>query len=70
MEIDNVVDIKEERKGPSTPIKLENDEASSVNLENFVREAKLLDPDLLSASLGPILNPKQSLWDVLASKMT
>ena len=40
-----------------------------VDLEKLVRDAKLLDPDLLSATIGPILNSKQSLWDVLVHKM-
>jgi len=69
---------------PDVNIKIENDilenktlvnldesvkKESKVDLERFVRDAKLLDPEILSATIGPILNSKQSLWDVLVHKM-
>ena len=69
---------------PHVNIKIENDtlenktlvnldesvkKESKVDLERFVRDAKLLDPEILSATIGPILNSKQSLWDVLVHKM-
>ena len=69
---------------PDVNIKIENDtlenktmvnldesvkKEQKVDLERFVRDAKLLDPEILSATIGPILNSKQSLWDVLVHKM-
>merc|ERR1712156_440546 len=40
-----------------------------VDLDRLVRDANLLEPALLSATFGPMLNSKQSLWDVLSHKM-
>ena len=40
-----------------------------VDLDRLVRDATLLEPALLSATFGPMLNSKQSLWDVLSHKM-
>ena len=62
---------------PRVNIKLENDDhgqeesyvQSHVDLDRFIKDAKALDPDLLTATIGPIVYPKAALWDVLVQKM-
>lgn len=62
--MEDVKDIPE----PCVDIKVENDEIQ-LNIDKFVQDAKSLDPELLTATLGPILHPRISLWDVLVQKM-
>ena len=38
------------------------------DLAQFLSEAKLIDPDLLAATIGPLLYPHISIWDVLIQK--
>ena len=38
------------------------------DLAHFLSEAKLIDPDLLCATIGPLIYPHISIWDVLIQK--
>jgi hypothetical protein len=39
------------------------------DLDRFLREAKLFEPDILWSTLGAIVFPQVSLWDILVQKM-
>lgn len=39
------------------------------NIASFLNDARLFEPDLLAASIGHLLYPHVSLWDVLVQKM-
>merc|ERR1712083_1259058 len=66
---ENPIEVVANHEEQIQNVKNEYARASGVDLEKFVSDAKLLDPDLLLATLGPILNSRQSLWDVLVHKM-
>ena len=69
VDIQPEVNIKVEKEDVYDAVEENVKTENVVDIERLVRDAKLLDPDLLSATIGPILNSKQSLWDVLVHKM-
>ena len=65
---------KQQTSSMSTDIKEEDVslQSSVVNMEKmtkFLDEAKAMEFELLLATIGPVLWPHMSLWDVLLQKM-
>ena len=46
----------------------EDDDDHKPDLASFLSDAKMIDPELLAATIGPLLYPNISIWDVILQK--
>ena len=46
----------------------EDENDHKPDLASFLSDAKMIDPELLAATIGPLLYPNILIWDVIIQK--